>query len=67
MSGNIMLTNNVQGQMDGVPFNNKWKWYRGSNNDWLLNRSVQRILDSSFERAKRNVMKYETSGARLLN
>lgn len=59
---NIMLTNDVKQKMNGVPYNNKYKWYMGSDNDWLLNRSVQRILDSSYNRARKIVNQYETSG-----
>ncbi|MCW0484576.1 hypothetical protein [Gaoshiqia sediminis] len=59
---NIMLTNNVIEHMNGVPYNNKFKWYSGSSNDRLLNRTVERILDKTYHRAKNTVRKYETSG-----
>ncbi|MGD9928907.1 MAG: hypothetical protein AB7U05_02715 [Mangrovibacterium sp.] len=59
---NIMLTNNVIEHMNGVPYNNKLRWYSGSSNDVLLNRTVERILDNTYHRAKNTVRKYETSG-----
>jgi len=59
---NVMLTNNVIDHMDGVPYTNRFKWYTGSSNDILLNRTVERIWDRSYYRAIRNVRAYETSG-----
>lgn len=56
----IMLTNDIHDRMGGVPYNNTRKWYWGSNNDWKLNRSVQRIRGDYA--AKQEVRKYETSG-----
>lgn len=57
---NIMLTNDIHNRMGGVPFDNTRKWYWGSDNDWRLNRSVQRI--HADYTARYNVKKYETSG-----
>ena len=57
---NIMLTNDIHDRMGGVPFDNTRKWYWGSNNDWRLNRLVQRIR-ADYE-AKTEVRNYETSG-----
>lgn len=59
---NIMLTNDIINRVNGVPFNNKYTWYRGSDNDWKLNRQVQRIRTSSYYTAKNNAKKWETSG-----
>lgn len=59
---NVMLTNDVTTRLQGVPFNNKYKWYRGSDNDWKLNRYVQRVLTPDYYTAKNNVKKYQTSG-----
>lgn len=59
---NIMLTNDVIEQMNGVPYNNLETWYSGSSNDELLNSLVERIGDNTFVRAKNQLEKYETSG-----
>jgi pimeloyl-ACP methyl ester carboxylesterase len=59
---NIMLTNDVIERMKGVPYNNMGKWYEGSYDDELLNETVQRIMDPSFQRARNFVRQYETSG-----
>lgn len=57
---NIMLTNDIKDRMGGVPFDNTRKWYRGSDNDWRLNRNIQRIRADYTARA--SVRNYETSG-----
>jgi pimeloyl-ACP methyl ester carboxylesterase len=42
---NIFATNDGTTKLGGQPFNNKnpLRWYLGSDNDWLLNRKVQRF------------------------
>ena len=59
---NVMLTNDVKNRLQGVPFNNKYRWYSGSDNDWKLNREVQRVCTKDYYTARKNVKKYETSG-----
>ncbi len=59
---NVMLTNDVNSRLGGIPFNNRRKWYVGSSNDWKLNRHVQRISGPNFHQAKTNIKKYETTG-----
>ncbi|HCC71144.1 MAG TPA: hypothetical protein DEQ09_08350 [Bacteroidales bacterium] len=56
----IMLTNDIHNRMDGVPYDNTRKWYWGSDNDWRLNRSIQRIRADYG--AKMSVRNYETTG-----
>jgi len=54
---NIMFTNDVLQRLDGkVPFDNTRRWYRGSDNDWRLNRKIERI------RGETKVNDYETLG-----
>jgi len=60
---NIMITDDMIARLGGVvPFYNKYKWYRGSNNDWRLNRYVDRIYVDSYNTGKSAVQKYQTSG-----
>ncbi len=59
---NIMLTDDVTNRMMGVPYSNFGKVYSGSDNDPLLNESVQRIRESSLPRVKNMIRQYETSG-----
>jgi len=40
---NIFATNDIISKVGGLPYGNQLTWYRGSSNDWLLNRHVQRI------------------------
>ncbi|MFC2088776.1 alpha/beta hydrolase family protein [Calditrichota bacterium] len=39
---NVFATNDAINKLDGKPFDNKWKWYWGSDNDWRLNRKIKR-------------------------
>ncbi len=58
---NIMLTNNVNDKLDGIVFNNRFKWYTGSSNDFLLNRTVQRI-QGDISASDLKELGYETTG-----
>jgi hypothetical protein len=40
---NIFATNDIMEKVGGLPYDNTRRWYRGSANDWRLNREVQRI------------------------
>ncbi len=40
---NIFATNDIMEKLGGLPYDNTRRWYRGSANDWRLNRKVQRI------------------------
>jgi len=40
---NIFATNDIMAKVGGLPYGNQYTWYRGSSNDWWLNRNVQRI------------------------
>lgn len=59
---NIMLTNNVTALLHGVVFNNKYRLYTGSSNDFMLNKNVQRILTPDYNVAKNNLQLLETTG-----
>ena len=45
----------------GQPFNNKYKWYTGSLNDWLLNRTIARFSADPIALTEINKY-YQTSG-----
>jgi pimeloyl-ACP methyl ester carboxylesterase len=40
---NVFATNDALAKLGGQPFDNSLRWYRGSSNDWALNRGVQRF------------------------
>ena len=39
----VVNINDAAETLGGFPFNNRWTWYRGSNNDFLLNLLVTRV------------------------
>ncbi len=47
----------------GQPFNNKYKWYTGSLNDWLLNKNIARFLPDP--KALTEISKYYQTSGRL--
>ena len=53
-------TNDVRALLGGRPFDNRTRWYFGSVNDWLLNRTVARY--SADELALAALRPYQTSG-----
>jgi len=58
---NIFATNDAISKLGGNPFGNALTWYRGSSNDWRLNRTVQRIAaDPSAVQA---LAPFETDGS----
>lgn len=56
----IFATNDGVEKLGGNPYDNRGRWYWGSNNDVRLNLSVQRFAASPVALA--NVARYETSG-----
>lgn len=58
---NVHATNDAIAKLGGQPFRNVWTWYRGSSNDFRLNRGVERF---SGDLAARRLVatSYETSG-----
>jgi len=58
----IFATNDAMSKLDGQPFDNSWRWYSGSSNDWALNRKIARFKASST--ALRNIEAYyQTTGS----
>ena len=53
---NIMGYNDLKDKARGNPYDNRWRWYRGSGDDLELNWRVERI--KADRRAKRYVKKY---------
>ncbi len=58
---NIFGTNDAIQQLGGQPFDNRWKFYRGSDNDWRLNRRVQRFR-ADLAALSEIAANYQTSG-----
>lgn len=57
---NVYGTNDSIGRLGGNPFGNRGRWYSGSSNDLLLNRTVQRF---AADRTALNALRaYQTSG-----
>lgn len=57
----IFSTNNAIAVLGGQPFDNSWRWYSGSDNDWRLNWRVQRV--GAAGAALREIdRKYQTTG-----
>jgi pimeloyl-ACP methyl ester carboxylesterase len=58
---NVFATNEAIVELNGQPFDNKKRWYYGSDNDLKLNFKVQRFKadQSAIDEIKRN---YQTSG-----
>ncbi len=40
---NVFATNDARMKLGGVPYGNRFRWYRGSSNDLLLNLRVRRV------------------------
>ncbi|MBN2347317.1 MAG: hypothetical protein JXJ22_00685 [Bacteroidales bacterium] len=61
---NIMATNDINQRLGGCIYNNAWprRIYLGSKNDWLLNRTIERIKTNNFETAKIAENELETTG-----
>lgn len=57
---NVFATNDARVVLGGVPYDNRYRWYTGSSNDFLLNLRVRRVRASS---TALNAMKaYEATG-----
>ncbi len=61
---NVFATNDARDKLGGNPFDNRTRWYFGSNNDLRLNRRVQRFAADPAALAA--LLPYETSGALTL-
>lgn len=60
---NVMFTTQINQLLKGCAFNNKYKIYTGSSNDFMLNRKVERISTPDFGTARDNLKKLlETTG-----
>ena len=57
---NVFATNDAIDKLKGQPYDNKKRWYFGSDNDLLLNRMVQRFRADPT--ALEEMKKYQTSG-----
>jgi pimeloyl-ACP methyl ester carboxylesterase len=57
----ILNLQDAANKLGGFPFENRWKWYRGSTNDWKLNRRVKRFRahPAAVDEIKMN---YQTTG-----
>lgn len=57
---NVFATNDANEKLGGNPFDNMTRWYRGSDNDLLMNLSVQRV--AADEAALIELENYQTTG-----
>jgi hypothetical protein len=57
---NVLATNDAADKLDGNPYGNRLRWYRGSDNDLELNQSVQRFTADPAALAE--LTKYQTTG-----
>jgi pimeloyl-ACP methyl ester carboxylesterase len=58
---NVFATNDAINKLGGKPYNNKWKWYFGSDNDRRLNRKIKRYRADYAALNKIN-QDFQTSG-----
>jgi pimeloyl-ACP methyl ester carboxylesterase len=58
---NAFATNDAIEKLGGQPFRNVWTWYRGSSNDFRLNRRVERYSGDAAARWRVD-RDYQTSG-----
>ncbi len=56
----FFATNDAREQLGGNPYGNRFRWYTGSDNDWRLNRTVDRF--SADWTALQALRGYETTG-----
>jgi hypothetical protein len=57
---NVFATNDAADKLDGNPYSNRGRWYRGSENNLDLNRSVERF--TADPAALTEITKYQTTG-----
>jgi pimeloyl-ACP methyl ester carboxylesterase len=57
----VFATNDAINKLGGQPFDNSRRWYSGSDNDWQLNRRIQRVVASPNALAA-IARDYQTSG-----
>jgi pimeloyl-ACP methyl ester carboxylesterase len=58
---NVFATYDAQDKLDGQPFDNRWRFYTGSNNDFRLNLKVKRYC-ADYQARQTIAALYETSG-----
>jgi hypothetical protein len=58
---NVFATNDAIAKLGGRPFDNRWRWYRGSSNDFRLNRLVERFR-ADWAAKSAVAQYYQTSG-----
>jgi pimeloyl-ACP methyl ester carboxylesterase len=58
---NVFATNDARVKLTGQPFGNRLRWYRGSDNDFRLNRRVQRFVAEPSAVAEIEAF-YQTTG-----
>lgn len=63
LSYNVFATNEGQVELNGQPFDNRYRVYVGSDNDWLLNRTIARFTPSPY--ALMNIDRYYQTSGRL--
>jgi pimeloyl-ACP methyl ester carboxylesterase len=56
----VFSTNDAAAKLGGNPYDNRLRWYSGSDNDWLLNSTVRRAAASPTALAR--LAQYQTSG-----
>jgi pimeloyl-ACP methyl ester carboxylesterase len=61
LSYNVFATNEAIPELGGQPFDNKYKWYIGSDNDWALNKVVARF-SADLAALMEISLNYQTSG-----
>ncbi len=63
LSYNVFATNEGQVELNGQPFDNRYRIYVGSDNDWVLNRTIARFTPSAY--ALMNIDRYYQTSGRL--
>jgi hypothetical protein len=58
---NVFATDDAMARLGGNPYDNRYRWYSGSDNDLLLNLKIKRYTASATALA--NLSAFETSGA----
>jgi pimeloyl-ACP methyl ester carboxylesterase len=60
---NVFGFNDLRDVAGGNPYGNRWRWYSGSDNDWWLNRKVERV--SADPAARQYLREYYAPTGRL--
>lgn len=59
---NVVSTNDIIDKLEGKPYDNRYRFYSGSDNDWRLNRLISRYRADKDAVNRVNAL-YQTSGA----